>query len=244
MLKMKILSGPLINIDETPLKVLNEPGKTNKSKSYMWIFRGGSTEQPGILFEYHPTRAGDVAAVFLKNYQGVVQTDGYSGYGFIDGEEDILHMGCWAHVRRKFCDVVKAAGKPKDDEKKPGNADQALKYVRKLYKIEKDAKNSGLVNEDLLRERQEKAKPVLDEFKRWLDIKAEEAPPQSLLGKAITYSLNQWNRLIVYLESAYLTLDNNMAENTIRPFVIGRKSWLFLWNPRWCGCQCRHLQPY
>ena len=231
MLKKEILAGPLINIDETPLKVLNEPGKTNKSKSYMWIFRGGSTERPGILFKYHPTRAGEVAVSFLKGYKGVVQTDGYSGYGFIDDKEDILHMGCWAHVRRKFCDVVKAAGKPKDGEKKPGNADQALKYVRKLYKIEKDAKNSGLVNGDLLRERQEKAKPVLDEFKRWLDIKAEEAPPQSLLGKAITYSLNQWNRLIAYLESAHLTLDNNMAENTIRPFVIGRKNWLFSGTP-------------
>jgi len=231
MLKNEILSGPLINIDETPVKVLNEPGKTSKSKSYMWIFRGGSPERPGILFEYHPTRAGDVAVAFLKGYQGVVQTDGYSGYAFIDGKEDILHMGCWAHVRRKFCDVVKAVGKQKDGEKKSGNADQALKYIRKLYKIEKDAKSSGLVKEDLLRERQEKAKPVLDEFKLWLDVKSEEAPPQSLLGKAITYTLNQWHRLIAYLEAACVTLDNNMAENTIRPFVVGRKNWLFSGTP-------------
>ena len=168
-LKKEILSGPLINIDETPLQVLNEPEKTSKSKSYMWIFRGGIKERPGILFEYHPSRAGDVAAVFLKGYNGVVQTDGYAGYGFIDGIKDILHMGCWAHVRRKFLDVVKAAGKPKDGKRKSGYADQALKYIRKLYKIEKDAKKLGLVNNDLLRERQEKTKPVLNEFKRWLD---------------------------------------------------------------------------
>jgi transposase len=91
-----------------------------------------------------------VASAFLKDYKGVVQTDGYAGYGFIDGINEILHMGCWAHVRRKFLDVVKAAGKLKDGRKKSGNADQALKYIRKLYKIEKDAKNSGLTDDDLL----------------------------------------------------------------------------------------------
>ena len=140
-------------------------------------------------------------------------------------------MGCWAHVRRKFLDVVKAAGQPKAGKEKSGNADQALKYVRKLYKIEKDAKARGLVKEDLLRERQEKAKPVLDEFKRWLDSKVNEVPPKSLLGKAIGYALNQWHRLIVYVDTDHVTPDNNMAENTIRPFVIGRKNWLFSGTP-------------
>jgi transposase len=197
----------------------------------MWIFRGGTPEKPGILFEYHPTRAGDVAAAFLKGYKGIVQTDGYSGYGFIDGILDILHMGCWAHVRRKFLDVIKAAGKPKAGNKKSGNAYQAMTYIRKLYKIEKDAKNQGLTNEDLLKERQEKAKPVLEEFKRWLDVKVEEVPPKSLLGKAIGYTINQWHRLVIYADTFHVTLDNNMAENTIRPFVIGRKNWLFSGTP-------------
>ena len=231
MLKQEILSGPLINIDETPVQVLKEPGRTSQSKSYMWIFRGGTPESPGIIFEYHPSRAGDVAATFLKDYKGVVQTDGYAGYGFIDGIEEILHMACWAHVRRKFFDVVKAAGKPKNGKRKPGNADQALKYIRMLYKIEKDARNKGLANEDLLEERQEKAKPLLDEFKRWLNVKVDETPPKSLLGKAITYTLNQWHRLIVYADRCHVTPDNNMAENSIRPFVVGRKNWLFSGTP-------------
>ncbi len=231
MLKQEILSGLLINIDETPVQVLKEPGRTSTSKSYMWIFRGGTLEHPGIIFEYHPSRAGDVAATFLKNYQGVVQTDGYAGYGFIDGINEMLHMACWAHVRRKFFDVVKAAGKPKDGNRKPGNADQALKYIRMLYKIEKDARNKGLANEDLLKERQERTKPVLDEFKRWLNVKVDETPPKGLLGKAITYTLNQWHRLIVYAETGHVTPDNNMAENAIRPFVLGRKNWLFSGTP-------------
>ena len=231
MLKQEILSGSLINIDETPVQVLNEPGRTRQSKSYMWIFRGGTQKHPGIIFEYHPSRAGDVAATFLKDYTGVVQTDGYAGYGFIDGIQEILHMACWAHVRRKFFDVVKAAGKPKDGKKKSGNADQALKYIRQLYKIEKDAKKNGLSNEQLLKERQEKAKPVLDEFKRWLNVKVDEAPPKSLLGKAIHYALNQWHRLVVYADTGHVSPDNNMAENTIRPFVVGRKNWLFSGTP-------------
>ncbi len=140
-------------------------------------------------------------------------------------------MGCWAHLRRKVLDVVKAAGKPKDGKSKSGNADQALKYIRKLYKIEKDAKKLGLVNEDLLRERQEKAKPILEEFKRWLDTKSEQTPPKGLLGKAIGYALNQWHRLVIYVDTYHVTMDNNMAENTIRPFVIGRKNWLFSGTP-------------
>jgi len=231
MLKKEVLSGPLINIDETPVQVLNEPGKTSRSKSYMRVFCGGAGERPGILFEYHPTRAGEVPAAFLKGYKGVVQTDGYTGYRFIDDIEEIPHMGCWAHVRRKFPDVVKAVGKPEKGKKKSGNADYALKYIRKLYKIEKDAGIKGLINGDLLRERQGKAIPALDEFKLRLDAKVSEVPPKSLPGKAITYALSQWHRLVVYADTGHVTPDNNMAENTIRPFAIGRKNWLFAGTP-------------
>jgi len=116
----------------------------------MWVFRGGTPEHPRILFEYHPSRAGDVAASFLNGYEGVVQTDGYKGYDFLDVIKGIYHMACWVHVRRKFLDVIKVAGKSENGKKKPGHAD-----------------------------------------------------------------------------TAYVTPDNNMAENTIRPFVIGRKNWLF-----------------
>ena len=230
--KKEILTGPLINIDETTTQVFNEPNKANHSKSYMWVFRGGSPEHPGILFEYHPSRSGDIPAVFLKGYEGVVQTDGYAGYGFLDSTNGIIPMGCWAHVRRKFFEVIKAAPKPKNGKKKLGHSDQALIYIRKLYKIEKDAANQNLVGEDLVRERQEKSKPILDEFERWLALRREDVPPKSLLGKAITYASNQWPRLVPYIDHSCVTMDNNMAENTIRPFVIGRKNWLFSGSPK------------
>jgi len=127
-------------------------------------------------------------------------------------------------------DVVKAVGKSKG-KKKTGHADKALSYIRKLYKIEKDAKKENLSGDSLLQVRQEKAKPVLNEFKKWLDVTVEAAPPRSLLGKAINYALNQWHRLIIYADTAHVPPDNNWAENTIRPFVIGRKNWLFSASP-------------
>lgn len=225
MLKDEILKSSLINVDETTVQVLKEP---KRSKSYMWLFKGGPPEKPVILYQYHPSRAGDVAASFLKDYQGIVQTDGYAGYDFLDKVIGIIHQACWAHSRRKFTDVTKACGNKK---KSTGNAGTALKYISKLYKIEKQARENKLTPEALKKERQEKALPILLEFKKWLDSRIELVPPKSLLGKAISYTLNQWHRLIRYVEDGRIPIDNNVAENAIRPFVIGRKNWLFSSTP-------------
>ncbi|RLC17189.1 MAG: IS66 family transposase [Deltaproteobacteria bacterium] len=226
MLKDEILKNPVINIDETTIQVLKEP---KRSKSYMWLFKGGPPEKPVILYQYHPSRSGDVAVSFLNRYQGIVQTDGYSGYGFLDASLDIVHMGCWAHCRRKFTDVIKAGGNKK---KSSGNAGTALKYISKLYKIEKQARENELTPEALKQERQDKSLPILLEFKKWLGSRIEKVPPKSLLGKAVSYALNQWHRLIQYVEDGRIPIDNNVAENAIRPFVVGRKNWLFSCTPK------------
>ena len=207
-----ILRSPVINIDETTVQVLKEP---KRSKCYMWIFKGGTPDKPTILFQYHPTRSGDVASEFLNGYQGIVQTDGYAGYNFLDTIIGILHIACWVHARRKFTDVIKALGRKKCTPLS-GNAGTALKYISKLYKIEKQAREKGLTTEEIYKERQEKAVPILDEFKKWLDAKIEQAPPKSLLGKAIGYTLNQWHRLIRYVEDGRAGLDNNVVENALR----------------------------
>jgi transposase len=224
LLQDEILSGHLINIDETTVQVLVEPGRPPTSKSYMWIFRRGDPEKPVLLYQYHPTRSGDVAATFLRDFKGYVQTDGYSGYDFLDSEQDIEHIGCWAHARRKFKDVVKAQGKRR---KNIGSADVALGFIGKLYRIDKEARKNELTPEALHRERQEKSKPILDEFHRWLLKRSTQTPPKGLLGKAISYALRQWDRLVGYLQDGRLPIDNNAAENSIRPFVVGRKNWLF-----------------
>ena len=165
----------------------------------------------------------------MKNYKGIVQTDGYSGYDFLDSKEGIDHVACWVHARRKFKDVTKAAGNKKGTS---GNAGTALKYISKLYKIEKDAREQELTAEQLYDRRQSLAVPLLDEFKEWLDARVEKVPPKSLLGKAINYTLGQWHRLKRYVGNGIVRPDNNLVENAIRPFVIGRKNWLFSDTPQ------------
>ena len=228
LLQDEVLDGFLINIDETTVQVLAEPGRDPTQKSYMWIFRRGDSEKSALIYQYHPTRSGDVAAVFLRGYKGYVQTDGYAGYNFLDSEQDIEHIGCWAHARRKFKDIVKAQGK---NRKKTGSADVALNYIGRLYRIEKEAQKKELKPEEIYRERQQKSKPILDDFKKWLMKRSAHTPPKGLLGKAISYALKQWDRLVGYLQDGRLSMDNNAAENCIRPFVIGRKNWLFSGTP-------------
>lgn len=228
LIREEVLAGYLIHADETILQVLQEPGRDPTSKSYMWIFRRGDPKKPALIFQYDASRAGVVAARFLHGYKGCVQTDGYSGYDFLDHDPDIRHIGCFAHARRKFVDVIKAQGKGKT---KTGSADVALGYIGKLYGLEKEASKKNLPPDEVYRLRQEKAKPILDEFRAWLKKRSQETPPKGLLGKATTYALNQWDRLIGYTEDGRLPIDNNAAENSIRPFVVGRKNWLFSGTP-------------
>jgi transposase len=228
-----LLRGPLIRIDETTLQVLEEDGRAAQTKSYMWVFRGGTPDKPLLEYCYHPTRAGHVAVDYLGDYRGLVQTDGYGGYNFLDRGSGIVHAGCWAHVRREFHEVkTVASAKARSSPPKGGSADVALGYIRDLYAVEHRAKERGLTGEALVAERREKAKPILDAFKAWLEQREREVPPKTLLGKAIAYALGQWKRLVVYVDHAVLTMDNNLAENAIRPFVIGRKNWLFSGNAR------------
>lgn len=227
LLRQEILSGPVVNADETTVQVMKEPGRENTSKSYMWVFLGGARGKPGVIYEYHPTRAGDVPKEFLSGYSGYVQTDGYSGYNFIEGIKDIVHIGCWAHARRKFMDVKRAM-----NNGKAGSADVALSYIRKLYQIESEAADAEMAPEQIFDLRQEKAVPVIEEFKSWLDKRIQYTPPGGLLGKAMNYTLKRWESLVGYLHDGSLRPDNNLAENAIRPFVVGRKNWLFSGHPR------------
>ena len=226
-----ILQGFQIQADETPLQVLQEPGRNPTTKSYMWLFRGGTEQKPVIIYQYHETRSGRVAKEFFETFKGYVQTDGYLGYDFLEHLADITHLGCWAHVRRKFVEVVNAAGKDKNGKKKTGSGDVALDYIGNLYLVEKECVQQKLKPEQITLERQARAGPILEQFRAWLDKRSLQVPPGSTVGKAISYTLGQWERLIVYLKDGRLRPDNNLAENAIRPFVIGRKNWLFAATP-------------
>jgi transposase len=232
LLQNEIRSGPLINVDESPFQVLNEAGRRNTTKSYIWVFRGGMLDRPVLLYRYHPTRSGQVALDFLDGYNGYVQSDAFSGYEHLKQTDGICHVGCWAHVRRKFVEVVKATKRHRGKRVNPKSlADEALDYIGHLYNIEKEARLGDLDHDRIYWLRQQKAKPILQQFKKWLDAKESITPPKGLLGKAIHYALNNWEKLIVYIEDGRLKPDNNAAENAIRPFVVGRKNWLFAGHP-------------
>jgi transposase len=226
LLQRELISGPLVNADETPVQVLDEPGRANTTTSYMWVFRGGTPGKEAVLYRYSPTRSGDIPREILQDYRGYLQTDAFSAYDGLG--QQVRLVGCFAHVRRNFVKVIDARGK---GSKKTGSAEVALDYIRKLYTIEKVARQLGLSPPELCDFRKEKAEGVLEEFKAWIDNKIKLTPPKGLLGKALNYALNHWPKLIRYVEDGHITPDNNAAENAIRPFVVGRKNWLFAGHP-------------
>jgi transposase len=224
----ELLIGPLINVDETRLQVLNEPDRADTTKSYMWVFRGGHPDKPVILFKYSQTRSGQIPREVLAGYTGYCQTDGFSGYDALETSNPGIRMvGCFFHTRRNFVKIIDARGKGA----KPGSPEVALDYIGRLYKIEKIARDRGLSPDEIVSLRREQTLPVLEEFKAWMDKRIKQTPPKGLLGHALDYALKRWPELIRYTENGYVTPDNNAAENAQRPFVIGRKNWLFAGHP-------------
>ena len=216
-----VKNGPVIQMDETTVQVIGEEDRKDTQKSYMWLLRGGPPGKTVVMYKYRKTRAAYNAKALLEGYTGYLQTDGYAGYDAALKElSGIIHVGCFAHARRKFFEASKAS-------KKPQSAEQGIKFIRKLYYIESEMRSQFQDEQEFVDERRKHAEPVLNDFKSWLLKRVEEVPPTLLLGKAIQYSLSQWDKMTAYLESPYLTPDNNACENAIRPFVLGRKNWLF-----------------
>lgn len=167
------------------------------------------------------SRSGDVPMQLLKGYQGYLVTDGYSGYSKVSDQAHVTGVGCWAHARRKFDEALKAQGKSKT----VGKSQYALNEIRKLYAIERQSETKRADEKHAIR--QARAGPILTKLRVWLDKSLNQVPPESQLGKALKYLDGEWDRLIRYLEGGELPIDNNPCENAIRPFVVGRKNWLF-----------------
>ncbi|MDQ7734152.1 IS66 family transposase, partial [Halomonas sp. SpR1] len=223
-LRQHLLNAPLIHMDETTLQVNQEADRAASATSYMWVQRGGPPGQQVVLFDYAASRAGQVPVDLLGAYAGRLLTDGYEGYAEIVRRNGITHAGCWAHARRKFVEAQKVQPKGKT-----GKADWALNQIRKLYGVEKQAK--GLEPDARHTLREQKSRPLIDQLRTWLDKSLAQVLPKSTLGKALHYLDNQWPRLTRFLDDGLIPLDNNPAENAIRPFVVGRKNWLFSHTP-------------
>ena len=219
-----LLDAPFIHMDETVVQVLKEKNKSPTSNSYMWVQTGGPPGKSVVIYDYDPSRSGEVPARLLLGYQGYLMTDGYEGYNKLAKTEGIWHLICWAHVRRKFVEAVKV--QPKGIH---GHADQAVAMIGKLYAIEREHKDSPI--EVRFAARQEQSNPVLNELHEWMEMMLPKVPPKSALGGALAYMRNYWGKLIRYTERGDLPIDNNRCENAIRPFVVGRKAWLFSDTP-------------
>lgn len=217
-----LLDGPLIHCDETTVQVLRSH-KAPSSDHFMWVRAGGSPDKKVLLFDYASSRSSEVAKRLLLGFTGTLLTDGYEVYDVVAGAQKLVHAGCFAHARRYFKDVTKSQPEAST------NANVALDYIGKLYAIEREMRERDIPPTSLerLATRQQKSMPIMAEFKAWLDRLAPMLLPESKLGKAVHYALGQWPKLQVFLDDPIVPLDNNRCENAVRPFVVGRKAWLF-----------------
>ncbi len=217
MLRAVKKASSVVNCDETPVKVLDEKtDRGNPKKCHMWVVRSGKYETKQlVVFNFRASRAGNVATDILSGYTKYFVSDGYSGYNELGREA--IRCGCWAHLRRKFYDAV-----PDHNMELPGAAREGVRYCDRLFRIEE--KLEKVSPEERLRLRNAESHPVVDEFYTWLDT---IQPAHKKLKDAVTYAQNQKDTLMCFLKDGRIPLSNNAAENAIRPFVVGRKNWLF-----------------
>ena len=220
-MKALLLKREVLHGDETTLRVINEQGKETGGKSYMWLYRtSGDTEKHIVLYDYRPDRRAAHPKDFLADFNGYLHADGYDGYHSLP--EGITVVGCWAHLRRKFDEALKSMPEP---SRNGSDTMRGKRYCDKLFELEKTF--AGLSYEDRYERRLEKSEPLMDQFFAWADKVGREAAPKGALGKAVYYAASQRVYLERYLLDGKLEISNNRAERSIKPFVIGRKNWLF-----------------
>ncbi|MDX2368159.1 MAG: IS66 family transposase [Colwellia sp.] len=215
-LEKELLSCDYLQIDESPIGVMDSDKKGALHSGYQWVFR--SPAQKIVMFKYHKSRSKQAPEQVLENFKGTLQTDGYQVYQNLSIKENIIHVACWAHARRYFEKALN------NDNKR---ASYILNEIQKLYQIERKARESEINFEVRRRYRQLFAKPILNKLQIWLKENILQTTPKSAIGKAINYTLNLWESLVNYIEHGSYEIDNNLIENSIRPLALGRKNYLF-----------------
>jgi hypothetical protein len=217
-LKFYLLRENVLHADETVLRVVRDP-RMSKPNSFMWLYRTGNIAATPIAFyEYQPTRSGAHPKAFLEGFTGYLHADGYPGYHNLPS--GIIIVGCWSHARRKFAEALKGN---RAEGRENLSASKGLKLCNELFSLEREY--SDLTPEERRWAREERSRPVSEELFSWAG--SVNVLPKSLTGRAIHYLLEQKH----YLENVFcdgrLELSNNLAERSIKPFVIGRKNWIF-----------------
>jgi transposase len=219
-MKRELLAGDYLQVDETPVRVMDPEVKGKCAQGYLWVAgRPGSD----VIFEFHPGRGKVFAQELVGDFKGFLQRDGYGVYGSLAADNrELIGVGCWSHARRKFVEAL---------EERPGPAEEIVSEIRKLYLVERHARDACLKPEERLALRKEIAQPLLTALQPRLVAWQEESLPQSPLGKAARYALGEWEALTRYLQDGRLEIDNNLTENAIRPSAVGKKNWLFIGHP-------------
>ena len=223
LMKGILVSNEVIHADETTLEVLCEPGRDAITKSYMWLYKTSKADNPIVIYDYQQGRSGDFAKKFLQDFKGYLMVDGYTGYRKL--EPEVTLSCCWAHVRRKFDEALKVL----PEKSTESTAAIGISYCNKLFDIEREIAYKSIEERKIVR--QEQSKAVCEAFFSWAESESFKVLPKSAIGMAIKYSLNLKKHLLIFLEDGRLELSNNSAERSIKPFVIGRKNWLFCNTP-------------
>jgi transposase len=233
-----LMSGRLIGVDESTYQVHKEPGRKNTSVSYMWVFRGGLPDKPILFYQYRISRSAYFLNEFLNGYNGFIQADGLATYNaHLKENPDILLAGCFAHVRRKFESAFKNS--------KEKSAEKILYYMKKIYEVEEKIRTREYYRkrefEKIVEIRQNESKPLMDHLYHLISEEAKKSKKSDGLRIAVNYALKEWKKLILYLSHGEIFIDNNLVENSIRPFVLGRKNWLFADVPEGAEASAMYL---
>lgn len=205
-----------LQVDETPIKVLDSDKKGAAHQGYYWVYH--APLDGTVLFDYSPTRGGIAAVPMLGNFKGYLQTDGYAVYEKYGKKKEVTHLACWAHARREF-------EKALDNDKR--RAEKALLLIQQLYITERKAKEENLSPQQIKELRLAESLPVINELGKWIFEEIKNTLPKSQIGKAMAYAYARWDALSAYLYDGNLFIDNNLVENAIRPIALGRKNFLF-----------------
>lgn len=243
-MKQELLAGDYVQVDETPVKVQDPDVPGQCATGWLWVL---SKPQGDVIFEFHPGRGKEYAVKLLGGFKGYLQRDGYGVYGSLAGDNPgLIPVGCWSHGRRKFIEAV---------DEQPTQAKPIIDHIAKLYLVERHARDECLTAEQRHQLRKEISQPLLLALHSILEQVQPQVLPQSPVGKAVRYCINEWQALTRYLEDGRLELDNNLTENAIRPSAVGKKNWLFIGHPEagWrsaviysivVSCQRRSIDPW